>query len=963
MPFCPYCGNKITYRTDSCPYCGRKITVVEESPQIQENISFTDFISELEYYFPNRVIDVSLWNHQRWDTFVNWYCNEYNCTPNDFFADFNFALKKGNNSTDNSVRQKAKKKPSVIRKILYILIALLNICVGALVFAVSAKQFVNLTVWSSIGIKSFFDEGLNYNQALPYYLLNSIIGIVLVCCGIRLFFGKKERGGLITGIIQVIVGLLSYSIFLSYKMPQPFTMGIYVIASGIIVFVISLIGKRKISTKQTKVVKTLPVKKHHAHNKNRTQKKNWIILFVLIVLCLTLITALFILRQPISNLVTHEENTGYYDPEGIESSDIDKTNNYNTGIIDTTKFNVVSQKALLIETDDTIKHLRDVLFVGDSVCFIDDNYGLGCFDITNGIKYEKIGFSPKVINKTGRVLTYWGMEQVPNYDNYVAGDYYLNIFNANTHTTERYPHFTSAKVKSGCGAALTERYFIYASEEDHCLYAYDLFNDNSIRLFDSVEVIYENLTNENKAYFRSGSAIYEVDTETLQCNAYYSGDLVSRLDSVFVHNGKLYLVQKDKLTEEDGLEIYPGIFSVGRDGIHQIVDTAPSSLSTYDENSFIIASNTAYDVFEFYVISDGSLDKVYTYDKELKDYNFVVTESDLWFQNGTNLINENHFDEIITNNTNVSLTSSYQTPDGLKTILFRSDSTYYAEHQGLLAVYGVPYEYTVTDNKLIIDAKPKGLYLLDTTILSENPHSADNIANSAENEMSGVIDFNPSDERNYPDSSELEFPLLSQGETLQNSDGHTIIIKDFDGYSYSIEITIIRAISLDCTATMVENRLYFSAVNIDAVFDGYIEYNGQDYTLVFENSGWPLENEKVFYGFYKQSGPVTVDSSFYIGTWVPEYDGLQLSIESYDGQVMQGNVSTHVGTIPFSGFFDSDSGLYTSYSYGNYLIDLGLYQYEFNGEISLEIDYAIRDQDWNSIFGTTGGTMLYKAHS
>ena len=216
----------------------------------------------------------------------------------------------------------------------------------------------------------------------------------------------------------------------------------------------------------------------------------------------------------------------------------------------------------------------------------------------------------------------------------------------------------------------------------------------------------------------------------------------------------------------------------------------------------------------------------------------------------------------------------------------------------------------------------------------------------------------PADSTVY-ETSPTQFPNLNPGDYLENQDGHGITVNGFDGATYSINVSIVRAIGLDCTATISGDKMYFSSVMPAGGFTGYIQYNGQDYTLIFENSGYPLEAEKEFYGFYKQEETSSLNPSDYIGTWSPGYEGLLLTIESFDGQLMQGTIYTDIGAIPFSGYYNA--GLYTSYSYGEYLIDLALFEHFFNGTLSyLGIECSIKNQNYDILFGTTGETKLYK---
>ena len=79
---------------------------------------------------------------------------------------------------------------------------------------------------------------------------------------------------------------------------------------------------------------------------------------------------------------------------------------------------------------------------------------------------------------------------------------------------------------------------------------------------------------------------------------------------------------------------------------------------------------------------------------------------------------------------------------------------------------------------------------------------------------------------------------------------------------------------------------------------------------------------------------------------------------------MQGTIYTEIGEFPFSGYYDPRSGLYGSYSYGEYLVNLALYQHEANGAIScLGIECSITNRNYDILFGTTGQTKLYKVEA
>ena len=210
-------------------------------------------------------------------------------------------------------------------------------------------------------------------------------------------------------------------------------------------------------------------------------------------------------------------------------------------------------------------------------------------------------------------------------------------------------------------------------------------------------------------------------------------------------------------------------------------------------------------------------------------------------------------------------------------------------------------------------------------------------------------------------SSTLQFPQLSVGAVLKNGDGHTITVTGIYGSDYYIDISIVRLTTLNCVGTITGDRMNFVSDVASGSISGYIQYNGWDCTLVFNSDNFGL-NADPFAGFYLQPEETTVDTSFYIGTWATTYDtdGLQLTIDSFDGQYMQGTIYTDLGAIPFSGYFNE--GLYASYSYGDYVISLCLFQNEYNGAISsLGIECSIMDQEWNTLYGTTGQTQLYKA--
>lgn len=128
MVFCPYCGNEIPYDANFCPFCGKKLNTSGSSPvrermnpsgsisvqdrlntpgsisvpdqlnttdasPVPEPMNFADFIKEVEDRFPDRIIDLSQWDHARWDTFSGRYCEKYQCTLKDLLSDFKFTVK------------------------------------------------------------------------------------------------------------------------------------------------------------------------------------------------------------------------------------------------------------------------------------------------------------------------------------------------------------------------------------------------------------------------------------------------------------------------------------------------------------------------------------------------------------------------------------------------------------------------------------------------------------------------------------------------------------------------------------------------------------------------------------------------------------------------------------------------------------------------------------------------------
>ncbi|MDO5445779.1 MAG: zinc-ribbon domain-containing protein [Eubacteriales bacterium] len=204
------------------------------------------------------------------------------------------------------------------------------------------------------------------------------------------------------------------------------------------------------------------------------------------------------------------------------------------------------------------------------------------------------------------------------------------------------------------------------------------------------------------------------------------------------------------------------------------------------------------------------------------------------------------------------------------------------------------------------------------------------------------------------------FPRPKVGESFRNDDGHSFWITGSDNSEYSVEISIARALSLDCKAKISDDRMYFSGMKPNEAFDGYIQYTGKDYTLVFINGGYPLTSEKTFSGFSRRAA-VFVDPYSFIGDWASEDGRLKLTINDYDGYSMKGSITTDkgIGKIPFSTKYDLNSGLNASFSYKEYTVDLLMVPVDSDDHMTLlGVECSVIDRNYDVIFGTSGRVLL-----
>lgn len=874
MAFCPYCGNEITYRTDSCPYCGRKITV-DESSLIHEETNFSDFIAELEYFFPNRVIDLSLWNHQRWDTFVNWYCNEYNCTPNDFFADFKFTIKQAHKRSSYDQTHRKKASPKIHRKSRALIVGLITFII--LLTIVCTLLFSNLNIMNNSNLfRNIVHNSKNSAESIQY-------GLKLDKLADRFmnptFYLKNEK--------------------LDLQDDGP-------VYSGDLKYGGKLLAKANKSSFVYHVEINIPDSDVE-------------------------------IVSDYDNLSSLCERISYLERGGNQSyvTSSEWTNNF-CEMCYSNLYLLLDDNIFSVETDTICKYMttKNPLIVGDweiNVYYGESWASKGTrivadrliksisADSPNNVRLDYITAYDK-INPVNHTVYFGNYEQDGVYENGRESIEWIVLAQKNDSYLLMSKYVLEAKAYNSSREEVSWEESELRNWLNSDFYSESFSNEEKSKISQTVLLNYDR---EKKLKFANKNGI---NVDINQENNYTE-------DNVFI-------LSFDELNQLIGFSEYH---------LEGIADPYLAS-----ENLICYATKHAERTGAFCrKISDFIGKKTnYTFSEK-----WIGENTCYWWIRNTTKFNSNNY--------------AYQYGGDLK-----GDYAYVIQEDGFLDNIDTESSISNDEMRLYPGVRPaiwikvnreemeslsfpkENTVLSETTDISiaeENVFTKNSSVETSSNEVS------PYAENENNNNSILQFPSLNSGEILQNGDGHTIYVNGFDGTTYSIEISIIRAIGLDCKATITGDKMYFSS---DEGFDGYIQYNGQDYTLIFENSRYPLETEKIFYGFYMQPESVSADSSFYIGTWAPEYDGLTLSIENFDGQFMQGSVSTYVGTIPFSGYYDLSSGLFASYSYGEYLVDLALYQSEYNGEISyLGIDYSIRDQEWNSIFGTTGGTVLYKSYS
>lgn len=207
------------------------------------------------------------------------------------------------------------------------------------------------------------------------------------------------------------------------------------------------------------------------------------------------------------------------------------------------------------------------------------------------------------------------------------------------------------------------------------------------------------------------------------------------------------------------------------------------------------------------------------------------------------------------------------------------------------------------------------------------------------------------------------FPDIQEGDVFKNNELHSVTITGKYSDQYSVEIYIVRATCLsNLTGIVSGNRLLI--YSNDGNTSGYLEFNGADYTLVFENASYPIKSGSAFYGFKSamNNTPTEISSVDLCGRWnCPTANDFYMIIDKNENGLISGNVYTWLDTIPFTGYISVDTGMSTGYTYGNYNISLDIYPQYDNGQINrLYIYYHIYDEQFNSLFGTTGDTYLIR---
>ena len=246
------------------------------------------------------------------------------------------------------------------------------------------------------------------------------------------------------------------------------------------------------------------------------------------------------------------------------------------------------------------------------------------------------------------------------------------------------------------------------------------------------------------------------------------------------------------------------------------------------------------------------------------------------------------------------------------------------------------------------------------------------ILETAMNRLQTVETTSPSVNERQETTVAVQFPELQVGDIIQNSDLHTVTITSKYDNCYSFEISIIRATVIsDLSGIVTGNRLGF--ISNDGKTNGYLEFDGEKYTLFFDKAGYPIGNGSIYYGFKKTGNKkvlVEENSVDLLGRWnCPTSSDFYVIIDKNENGLISGNVYTWLGAIPFSGYCDLQygdylnfaSGMVLSYNYDDYNIDLQLHTQYVDGQISkLGIQFNVYDKQYNTVFGTTGNTYLIR---